>query len=95
MAAPGSSPITAPRASPSPSSENGSGPLENALSVTQTSQIDLKRLILERLFFSFMISFPLHLRFAFPKIQNWSPNRLYKEESRNPIIIHKSNKKSK
>ncbi|KAG5570968.1 hypothetical protein H5410_060734 [Solanum commersonii] len=41
MAAPSSSPITAPCAPPSPSSENGSGP-ENALSITQTSQIDLK-----------------------------------------------------
>uniref|UniRef100_M1DKG2 Uncharacterized protein n=1 Tax=Solanum tuberosum TaxID=4113 RepID=M1DKG2_SOLTU len=98
MAVPGSSPITAPRSPPSPLSENGSGPLENALSVTQTSQIDLKRLILERFFFSFMISLPLPLRFLFPRIQilnSWSPNRLYKEESGNPTIIQKSKKKYK
>ncbi|KAG5570933.1 hypothetical protein H5410_060699 [Solanum commersonii] len=50
MATPGSSPITAPRAPPSPSSKKGSRPLENALS---------------------------------------------KEESENPTIIQKSNKKFK
>ncbi|WMV24719.1 hypothetical protein MTR67_018104 [Solanum verrucosum] len=47
---------------------NGSRPPENSPSVTQSSQIDLKRLILERFLFSFMISLLLHLRLAFPRI---------------------------
>ncbi|WMV37700.1 hypothetical protein MTR67_031085 [Solanum verrucosum] len=52
---------------------------ENASSVAQTSQIDLKRSILERFFFSFVIFLLLPLEIAFPRIQNlnsWSPNRL-------------------
>ncbi|WMV54350.1 hypothetical protein MTR67_047735 [Solanum verrucosum] len=42
--------------------------------VTQTSQIDLKRSICEKNFFSVKISL---LRFVFPRIQilnSWSPN---------------------
>ncbi|WMV08812.1 hypothetical protein MTR67_002197 [Solanum verrucosum] len=58
---------------------NGSGHRKNAPSVTQPSQIDLKKSILERFFFSFMISSLFPLRFAFPRIQilnSWSSNRL-------------------
>ncbi|WMV29363.1 hypothetical protein MTR67_022748, partial [Solanum verrucosum] len=43
---------------------------KNAPSVTQHSQIDLKRSILERFFFLFMITFPFPLRFVFPRFQN-------------------------
>ncbi|WMV08813.1 hypothetical protein MTR67_002198 [Solanum verrucosum] len=58
---------------------NDSGCQKNAPSVTQPSQIVQKRSILERFFFSFMISSLFPLRFAFSRIQilnSWSPNRL-------------------
>ncbi|WMV20375.1 hypothetical protein MTR67_013760, partial [Solanum verrucosum] len=77
-----SSPITpwpAPRAPQSPSSENKSELPKNSPSITQPSQIDLKRSIFEKFFFPFMISLLFPLRVVFPRIQilnSWSPNRL-------------------
>ncbi|KAL3363131.1 hypothetical protein AABB24_012436, partial [Solanum stoloniferum] len=70
-------PMASPTCSPIPFVRERLLAAENVPSITQPSQIDLKRSIFERIFFSFIIDFLFALGLGFPRIQNlnsWSPN---------------------